>query len=157
MKNQDFTTTIAVDQTPQQAFDAINNVRGWWSENIEGVTNKLNGEFSHRYKDIHFCKMKIVEFIPAQKVVWLVLENDFNFIKDKKEWVGTKIIFDIAKKGNGTEIRFMHQGLVPAYECYEICEDAWSNYIQNSLQKLIATGKGMPTSKEEANEQTVDW
>ncbi|HEV2499950.1 MAG TPA: hypothetical protein VGY31_10260 [Terriglobia bacterium] len=44
MNNQDFTTTILVDQTPKEAFNAINNVRGWWSENIEGSTGKLGAE-----------------------------------------------------------------------------------------------------------------
>jgi len=34
------------------------------------------------------------------------------------------------------------------YECYEICQDAWTNYIQNSLSDLITTGKGQPNAKE---------
>src|SRR5262249_10087760 len=35
MNNQNFTTGFSVDQTPEQAFAAINNPRGWWSEAIE--------------------------------------------------------------------------------------------------------------------------
>ncbi len=84
MKNQDFTTTLSVDQTPKEAFDAILNVRGWWSENIEGSTAKLGDEFTYRYKDVHRCKMKLVEVIPEKKAVWLVLDNYFNFKEDKE-------------------------------------------------------------------------
>ncbi len=147
MNTPDFTTTILVDQTPAAAFNAINNVRGWWSEEIEGSTDKLNDEFTYHYEDVHRCKMKLTEVIPGKKVVWLVLDNYFKFTKDKSEWKGTKIIFDIAKKDNKTEIRFTHLGLVPQYECYGICRDAWTNYIQNSLRGLIATGKGQPNGK----------
>lgn len=148
MENQDFTTTILVDQTPQEAFNAINNVRGWWSENIDGKTDQLNSEFAYQYKDVHRCKIKIIELVPAQKIVWHVLENYFNFIEDKSEWKNTKIFFEISKKDGKTAIQFTHQGLVPAYECYQICNDAWSHYIQDSLKSLIATGKGEPTLKE---------
>jgi hypothetical protein len=38
--------------------------------------------------------------------------------------------------------------LVPTYECYDACSNAWSQYIQESLSSLIATGKGQPTLKE---------
>jgi hypothetical protein len=41
MKNPNFTATISVNQTPKEAFDAINNVRGWWSREIEGDADKL--------------------------------------------------------------------------------------------------------------------
>jgi hypothetical protein len=148
MTTTDFSTTILVDQTPKEAFDAINNVRGWWSEEIEGGTDKLNDEFTYYYEDIHRCKMKLTEVIPGKKVVWLVLDNYFKFTKDKSEWKGTKIIFDISEKGDKTQIIFTHQGLVPAYECYGICRDAWTNYIQNSLRSLITTDKGKPNGKD---------
>lgn len=149
MDNQDFTTSILVDQSPKEAFDAITNVRGWWSEEIEGGTAKLGDVFKYHFKDIHICKMKLIEVVPNKKVVWDVLENDFNFISDKGEWVGTKVIFEISTKNNKTEVRFTHQGLVPEYECYDICFNAWTNYIQNSLYNLITTGKGQPNPKEE--------
>lgn len=146
MTTLDFTITLVVDQTPSEAFNAINDVRGWWSEEIEGSTGKLNDEFSYHYEDVHYCKMKIIEFIPNEKVVWLVLDNYFNFTKDKTEWTGTKISFEISKNEKKTQIRFTHLGLVPEYECFEICRGGWTNYIQTSLQSLMTTGKGQPNS-----------
>jgi hypothetical protein len=144
MTTSNFTTTLLVDQSPEEVFNAVNNVRGWWSEEIEGDTEKLNDEFNYHYEDVHRCKIKITEFIPNQKVVWLVLDNYFKFTKDKSEWIGTKIIFEIAAQGGQTRIQFTHLGLVPEYECYDICYNAWTNYIQNSLRSLITTGKGQP-------------
>jgi len=146
MTTKDFTTTILVDNTPEEVFNAINNVRGWWSEEIEGSTDKLNSEFDYHYEDVHSCKIKIIELVPNKKIVWSVLDNYFKFTKDKSEWKGTKIIFDIAKKENKTEMRFTHEGLVPAYECYEICRDAWTGYIQKSLRNFITIGKGQPNA-----------
>jgi Activator of Hsp90 ATPase homolog 1-like protein len=146
MTTTDFTTTILIDQTPQEAFNAINNVRGWWSEEIEGSTDKLNDEFKYHYEDVHRCQIKLIEVVPNKKVVWLVQENYFNFTQDKTEWTGTKMIFDISRKDNKTEIRFTHLGLVPEYECYNACREGWTHYIQNSLQSLITTGKGKPNA-----------
>ncbi len=78
MKKQNFTATLTVGQTPEEAFAAINNVRGWWSGEIEGGTDKL------------------------------------------------------------------HLGLVPQYECYGSCSNAWGTLINGNLRKLITTGKGQP-------------
>jgi len=139
---QDFTTTIRVDQTPMEAFDAINNVRAWWPGEIEGNTTKLNDEFTYRYKKIHYSKQKLVEVIPGRKVAWLVTDSSLSFVENKTEWTGTKIIFDISEKNNKTEIRFTHQGLIPKYECFDSCSNAWSEIIRNGLRRLISKGKG---------------
>ena len=144
MKDQNFTTIIAVNQTPEVAFAAINNVRGWWSEEIEGSTNKLGAEFKYHFKDIHRCKLKITELVTGKKVAWRVMDNYFNFTKDKAEWKGTDIVFEISRKGDKTEIRFTHMGLVPEYECYDACSEGWGFYINTSLRDLITTGKGQP-------------
>jgi hypothetical protein len=97
--------------------------------------------------------MKITELIPGKKVAWLVLDNYFNFTEDKSEWKSTEIIFEVSKNGNKTEIRFTHLGLVPEYECFDICSNAWGSYINGSLRSLIATGKGKPNQKENRSEK----
>lgn len=98
----DFTTSIAIDKSPTEVFNAINNVRGWWQGEITGNTEKLNDEFTYQMGEVHFSKQKIVEIIPDKKVVWRVTESKINFVFDKNEWLNTTIIFDITKLENGT-------------------------------------------------------
>ena len=142
MNNQNFTTTILVEQSPAEVFKAVNNPRTWWSEDIEGNTDKLNDEWAYHFKDSHRAKMKTIEMTPDKKVVWLVEDNYFSFTKDKNEWTGNKITFEISKQGNKTQLVFTQIGLVPTYECYNPCRDAWTGFIQKSLLNLITTGKG---------------
>ncbi len=147
MNNKDFTTTILVDQSPNVAFTAINNVTSWWTENLEGGTHNLNDEFEVRFGDVHYSKQKLTEVIPDEKVVWLITDSKLTFVKDQTEWTGTKIIFDIVKRDAKTQVTFTQYGLVPAFECYGGCSNAWTDYIQNSLYNLITIGKGNPSPK----------
>lgn len=148
MESKDFKTSILVDKSPADIIDAIVNFRAWWSEEIEGITDQLNETFFYHYKDVHLCKIKLVEIIPDKKLVYKVLDNEFNFTKDKTEWINTKLIFDILPENGKTKLVFTHEGLVPTDECYNVCEDAWTSYIQGSLYSLITTGKGKPNPKE---------
>jgi hypothetical protein len=142
MNNQNFTATFTVDQTPEEVFAAINNVRAWWSGEIEGSTDKLGDEFTYRYEAVHRSKQRITESIPGKRVVWHVLDGYLGFTRDKTEWTGTDITFDISRRGDKTEVRFTHVGLVPEFECFDNCSNAWGFYINGSLRSLITTGKG---------------
>jgi hypothetical protein len=148
MTAKDYNTSFTVDQSPEQVFDAINNVRGWWSGEIDGPTDNLGAEFTYRYQDLHRSTQKITELVRGKKVVWRVLDAKLNFVKDKDEWNGTDIVFEIARKGDKTELRFTHVGLAPAIECYGKCAGAWGFYINESLRSLITTGRGDPNEKE---------
>lgn len=150
MKAENLTISFAVDQCPEEVFAAINNVRAWWSGEIDGLTDKLGEEFTYRYKDVHRSTQKITELVPCKKVVWHVTDAQLNFVNDKTEWNGTEIVFEIARKGDKTEVRFTHVGLVPSFECYGGCSGAWGFYINDSLRNLITTGKGEPNQTESA-------
>jgi hypothetical protein len=147
MKPQNFKTVIVFEKSPAEAFRAINNVSGWWSEEVQGNTSNVNDVFDYHYEDIHRCKVKVIESIPNKKVVWHVLDNYFNFTHDDTEWKNTRIIFEIAEKNGKTEIQFTHEGLTSEYECYEACHEGWTQYIETSLFNLITKGKGNPNGK----------
>lgn len=151
MNDCNFTTSFTVDSTPEEAFDAINNVRGWWSEDLKGRSEKPGDIFNYRFRDIHRCVIKIKASVPGKRIVWHVIDNYFNFTADKSEWKGTEIVFDISRKGDQTEVRFTHVGLVPEYECYGACSAGWTTYVKGSLRSLIATGKGLPNVGEPMN------
>jgi hypothetical protein len=141
---RDLTMAFTVDQSPDAVFAAINNVHDWWSQDVDGKTEKLGDVWYYHARDLHRCTIKVAESVPGRKVAWRVLDNHFSFTQDKTEWIGTTMVFDIERVGDRTKLTFTHVGLVPDHECYDVCHDAWGTYIQGSLKSLITSGKGHP-------------
>ena len=151
-----YSTTFSVDRLGQEVFDAINHVRGWWSEEVAGATDRVGGEFYYHYQDAHRCTLRVTVLERGRKVAWHVVDNYFNFVQDQDEWKDTDIVFDITETKGGTEVRFTHAGLDPQFECYDVCTNAWSGYLHGSLRNLILTGQGQPNPKEGGTPQHQD-
>ena len=139
-----YSTVIKVDHSPKEVFEAINNVRDWWSGTIEGNADQLGAEFTYRYKDAHRSTQRVTEFAPGKRVVWHVVDSELNFVNHKSEWNDTDIVFEISQKDGKTEVRFTHLGLVPDYECYGNCSNTWGSLVNANLRKLITTGQPQP-------------
>ncbi len=154
MNDRSFTSSFVVEQSPEAVIAAIANVRGWWSEGIVGQAGQVGDRFTHSVLDLHRCDVEVTELDPGRKVVWTVLDNYFSFTQDKAEWIGTHVVFEVARRDLHTELRMTHVGLVPAYECYEVCRDGWTTYLA-SLRQLITTGKGAPNVGEAKTESEI--
>jgi hypothetical protein len=143
-----FSTSFTVDRPPREVFDAINDVRGWWTGEITGQTDALGAEFTYRHRELHRSTQKIVELVPGQRIVWRGTAASLSFVQDPAEWEGTEIVFELASEGGRTEVRFSHLGLVPRLQCYRDCSSGWRFYLEDSLRNLIATGRGDPAARE---------
>jgi hypothetical protein len=68
MRAKDYTTFFTVDQSPEQVFDAINNVASGGREKLAAPPTKLGDEFTYRYQDLHRSTQKITELVRASKL-----------------------------------------------------------------------------------------
>jgi uncharacterized protein YndB with AHSA1/START domain len=144
MENKNFTATIEVSESPQSVFNSITNeVAKWWGgKDLEGKTIELNDEFIINHPGAHYSKQKLVEVVPAKKIIWLVTDSTLYWLKkDQHEWANTKMIFEITTKDDTTFLHFTHDGLVPGKECYAICEQGWNTVIKDYLFNFITHGK----------------
>ena len=143
MEKKNFHRTITVNASTEEALKKINQVNLWWAKKVKGKSEKLNDKFTVDFGET-YVDFQISELVPNKKVTWKVTDCNLHWIKAKKAWTGTEVVFEISKKGNATQIDFTHIGLVPGVECYNDCEVGWNGHVTNSLVKFINEGKGMP-------------
>ncbi len=62
----------------------------------------------------------------------------------EKEWLDTKIAWNIVEKDGQSEIQFEHRGLTPALHCYDVCSRGWDYFFVDSLKAYLDTGVGTP-------------
>lgn len=144
MSSDSYSQTIKTSASPSVVIDKISQVSEWWGRNFEGKAAKAGDEFTVRFQNGDMYKIKVAQIVPNKKVAWEVTSAHQTWVKDPAEWVGTKIIWEVKKVPEGTEVHFTHEGLVPQLECFSNCVQGWNYLMQPSLTELINTGKGRP-------------
>ncbi|WP_434444574.1 SRPBCC family protein [Lentzea sp. E54] len=139
-----YSTSYAVEKSPDEVFAAVLDVRAWWTGEIEGLADEVGAEFTYRHPPQHYSRQRVTALEPGRRVVWQVTDSDLSFVSEPAEWTGSEIVFDIVPAGDGAELRFTHVGLVPDVECFDACSAGWSHYVNGSLRSLITTGQGLP-------------
>jgi len=142
----DYHVSIVIPGSPQNAAEAINRVSSWWTENTTGDTKNPGGIFLVPFGET-FARYKITENIPGKRIRWYVLDCNLHWMKNKKEWKDTEILWEISSVGDSTRIDMTHIGLVPEKECFDDCNKGWNHYVKVSLYKLITEGRGEPDHK----------
>jgi len=143
MNQQNYQSSIAADFTPAEAFEAISRVNEWWAKNFAGSAEKLNDVFTVHFGET-FVTFKITECIPDEKIAWHVTDCFLPWLKEKTEWNGTTVVFEISPLGHETQVTMTHLGLVPEVECYNGCEAGWNRHFKGSLFKLLTEHSGVP-------------
>jgi hypothetical protein len=144
LTSQDYCSTITAKNSPKDIYDKISTVSSWWSTNFEGNATHLGDIFTVRFKNGDWYKIKIDELIPDKKIVWNVIDADQTWHDNRKEWIGTKIIWEISPENNGSRVDMTQLGLTPDLECYDRCKKGWDFLVNESLAKYLAEGAGMP-------------
>jgi uncharacterized protein YndB with AHSA1/START domain len=133
---QSTATVAAAPEAVLAALRTIEGVTGWWGPTQgsaeAGGTLEVSFLDGRQLIDMH------VEPAPEHRVVWSVESAPLT-----PDWDGTTIIFDVAEAGDGSTIRFRHQGLTPELECYDMCFEGWTHYL-GSLVSYVETGQGEP-------------
>ncbi|KHK99136.1 hypothetical protein LK09_03740 [Microbacterium mangrovi] len=148
-----YTATIEVAADAKRAFDAINDVSGWWGR-ITGSTAAVGDEFVYIVPGLHYSGFRVVDRVPESTIAWQVTGSFVDFADDKSEWTGTTVRFDIEETPGGARVVFTHEGLAPEIECYDVCSSAWRMFIVGSLKSFIETGRGAPYEFTGAEELT---
>jgi len=141
--NKNFHITILVNASAAETMKKISLVNGWWAKNFSGSAEKLNDKFTVNFGET-FVDFQVSELVPNKKVVWKVIDCNLHWIKTKKEWNNTEVVFELSSENEKTKINFTHVGLVRGVECYEDCEVGWTGHVTGSLVKFINEGKGTP-------------
>lgn len=139
--------SLMIEATPAAVYVALTTpqgLRGWWTQNCD-VATQVGGLLQLRFGP-HYKHLRIEKLEPQREVRWLctAAHIDVDHFTRKDEWVGTQIVFHLSPQGDGhTRLDFEHIGLVPEFECHEICADGWRHFLR-SLQLYAQTGKGTP-------------
>jgi uncharacterized protein YndB with AHSA1/START domain len=123
--------------SPRAAYEALTRRQGladWWTQDTRG-DSAVGGFIEFHFQAGSFT-MKVLELTPEKRVLWEVVAGP-------EEWVGTKVMFDIASEGSFTLVRFKHEGWKEPVPFMHHCSTKWGLFLV-SLKSLLETGKGAP-------------
>jgi hypothetical protein len=136
----DLTYSFSTDRPVEEAYDAVCDVRSWWTGDITGPTDRLGAEWDYTVPGVHWSAFRVTELEPGRWVAWLCTGSRLSFTVDPAEWTGTTVTFDLLPTATGSEVRFTHRGLTDQAECYGVCRDAWREYVLGGLRERVGAG-----------------
>lgn len=144
---KDYQQLITIATNVNEVFNALTlSVPDWWGP-VDRPHSKLGDRFKVSFGEA-FWTFEIKALKPNQTITWLCVESNqvhAGLKGVKEEWLGTLIHWNLEKLETGeTMVRFQHEGLVPDFNCYDVCATAWDFFITNSLKSYLEKGQGQP-------------
>lgn len=136
----DYTNQVLIGASPARVFEVLTSAadyKAWWAPASGSAAE--GGELTITFDSIDAPLVIRVTQASPGTVAWDVLACDF-----LPDWVGTRPVFTLEAAGDGgCELRFRHEGLSPALDCYQMCQAGWNQYLP-SLRDHVETGTGKP-------------
>lgn len=143
-KTEDFTAVLNLPISPDavsELFTSAAGVSRWWGP-TEG-DGTVGGTLVTSFGDYGVNAMRVLESGPT-RVVWeSIAPQGLTPTGHTREWLGTRMEFDIARSGDGAELRFRHAGMTPSLKCWEPCVAGWTQFMA-SIEAFAQTGVGAP-------------
>jgi hypothetical protein len=143
MSKKDIHCKLTVSKAAPEVFEKICRIHHWWTVDVQGEAGLRNGRFTARFGENHVT-MEVMEWAPSSRMVWLVRSCYWSFLDDRTAWVGSMLAWEIAPRGDLTQVSMTHSGLPYGTKGYAICSEGWGLYVGNSLRGYINRGAGTP-------------
>jgi len=154
----DFAHDIVIGADPE-AVRRLLAERGdaWWTTNAV-IHAEPGGFCEFRFPAAGFhAAVRVKTNRPGLVEWWCVdsLHPRSNGFKNRRDWVGTTIRFELEPQGDGaTLLKLRHLGLGESATFYSEIFNVWAFYLE-SLKSLAETGKGRPFEGGEPGAQSV--
>ncbi len=129
---------VAIKAPPDETARALTThegLAGWWTTDTQGDCGP-GGTIRFNFGTHGHTDMKVLGRDPARRVLWEVLDGP-------RQWIGTKVSFELAQDGDFTVVRFQHQGWKEPTDALHHCSTKWAMFLM-SMKSLVETGKGAP-------------
>ena len=107
----------------------------WWTSETRGES-EVDGILEFRFAPHGGFDMKVLELDPGKRVLWKVVDGP-------KEWISTKIRWDLRQEDDYTIVSFKHEGWKEPVEFMHHCSTKWAVFLM-SLKALVESGQGAP-------------
>lgn len=127
---------VGINAPPIDVYGAItqrNRLAAWWTDDTRDTADDM---IHFQFGDRGFFDMKVLERVPGSRVLWEVVDGP-------AEWIGTRVVWDLSPEGEGTTIRFKHQGWREQVDFMHHCSTKWATFLM-SLKAMLETGRGKP-------------
>jgi uncharacterized protein YndB with AHSA1/START domain len=131
---------VDIKAPAEKVYSALTEQTGlasWWT-NETTAKPEVGFVIVFKFGGAHFTSMKVTKLVQNKLVCWDCVEGD-------KEWVGTKIQFELDENNGTTNLTFTHTGWASETLFLGICSFHWAGYMK-SLRDYCETGKGIPNN-----------
>ena len=149
--NTSYTREITVANTADAAYRALtSDFDKWWTTSCDSIS-ETGDIITFRFGPAYWV-MRAINLIPDRLVELECIEahhvHEGLPASILQEWEKTRLEWEIVAQGENTRIMFVHEGLLPSLDCYEVCVQGWDYFFSSSLKQYLDTGKGTPFQNE---------